>query len=288
MPKAKRKAVKHVVGSLGLSQQRAYGLLELAVSSYYYQPQKRDDAALRKRILELCEQRKRFGQFRIYVMLRREGFLVNHKRVARIYREEGLQVRRRRRKKMAAAVRVPLPAPDKANMRWSMDFVMDVVSGGRRIRVLAVVDDFTRECLAVEVDSSIGGARVARVLDRIIEFRGKPEGITVDNGPEFAGRALDSWAYRNKVRLEFIRPGKPVENAYIESFNGRLRDECLNGNEFISLREAQAVIESWREDYNDQRPHGSLGHLTPTEFALLEAKKLQTNCTQFLTRTTLQ
>ena len=169
-----------------------------------------------------------------------------------------------------------------------MDFVMDTVSGGRRIRVLAVVDDFTRECLAVEVDSSIGGARVARVLDRLIEFRGKPEGITMDNGPEFAGRALDAWAYRNKVRLDFIRPGKPIENAYIESFNGRLRDECLNGNEFLSLREAQNIIESWREDYNDKRPHGSLGHLTPTEFALLEAKKLQTNGIQFPILHTLQ
>jgi putative transposase len=156
-----------------------------------------------------------------------------------------------------------------------MDFLMDVLSGGRRIRVLAIVDDYTRECLAVETDTSLGGARVVRVLERLAEFRGKPEGIKVDNGPEFSGRVLDAWAYQNKIRLDFIRPGKPVENAYIESFNGRLRDECLNTNEFVSLREAQDLIEAWKDDYNEKRPHGSLGHLTPREFAKQEAEKLQ-------------
>ena len=203
--------------------------------------------------------------------------MVNHKRVSRIYREEQLQVRRKRRKKMAASVRIPLPAPTKANERWSMDFVMDVTAMGRRVRILAVVDDYTRECLVVEVDTSIGGMRVARVLDRLAEYRGRPKGITVDNGPEFAGRALDSWAYSNKVQLNFIRPGKPVENAYIESFNGRLRDECLNSHEFGSLGEARNIIETWRQDYNDRRPHGSLKDMTPAEFAKQETEKLQQN-----------
>lgn len=202
---------------------------------------------------------------------------MNHKRVARIYREEHLQVRKMRRKKMAAGARVPLPVPATANERWSMDFVMDTTSLGRRVRILAVVDDYTRECLAVEVDTSISGLRVARVLARLLELRGRPKGITVDNGPEFAGRALDTWAYNNKVRLNFIRPGKPVENAYIESFNGRLRDECLNSHEFGSLQEARGIIEIWREDYNEKRPHGSLNDMTPTEFARQAMEKLQSN-----------
>jgi putative transposase len=263
-------------------------MLRISQSSYYYRPRRQDDPALRRRILELAEQRKRFGQYRIYVMLRREGWVVNHKRVARIYREEQLQVRRKKRKKMTAAVRVPLARPTKPNERWSMDFVMDVTMAGRRIRVLAIVDDFTRECLAVEVDSSIGGARVARVLDQIIDFRGKPKGITVDNGPEFAGRTLDAWAYRNKVQLDFIRPGKPVENCYIESFNGKFRDECLSVNEFLSLHEAKKIIEVWKDDYNGARPHSSLGQLTPIEFARLNEQKLQTNTPGDLTRQMLQ
>lgn len=277
-----------MVEHLGLSKRQACRLAQLRQSSYYYRARRQDDPALRKRILELAEQRKRFGQFRIYLMLRREGWVVNHKRVARIYREEQLQVRRKKRKKMAAAVRVPLAKPSRPNERWSMDFVMDVTLAGRRIRVLTIVDDFTRECLAVEVDTSIGGARVARVLDQIIEFRGKPDGITVDNGPEFSGRTLDAWAYRSKVRLDFIRPGKPVENCYIESFNGKFRDECLSVNEFLSLHEARTIIETWRDDYNGQRPHTSHGSLTPIEFAKLNDQKLQTNNPERLTQQPLQ
>jgi putative transposase len=178
-------------------------------------------------------------------------------------------------------------APLRPNQRWSMDFVSEVLLTGRRIRVLTVVDDFTRECLATEVDTSLGGVRVARVLDRLVEFRGKPEGVRVDNGPEFAGRALDAWAYGRGIKLDFIRPGKPVENAYIESFNGRLRDECLNANEFISLDDAKKGIEHWRIDYNDRRPHGSLGHMTPSEFAACAIKKLQQESPE-LTLTALQ
>ncbi len=268
--------MRHVVGSLGLSRQRACRLVALRRATLYYRSRKRDDSELRKRILELAEERKRFGQYRIYVMLRREGWKDNHKRVARVYREEGLQVRKRRRKKLAAAVRVPMAAPSQASQRWSMDFVMDALQHGRRIRILTIVDDFTRECLATEVDTSIGGVRVTQVLDQLVAFHGKPEGITVDNGPEFAGRALDGWAYNRKIKLNFIRPGKPVENAYIESFNGRLRDECLNVNDFISLRDARNTIGDWKEDYNVNRPHGSLGFQTPREFAQTQSKKLET------------
>ncbi len=180
---------------------------------------------------------------------------------------------------MTSGVRVPLSAPTTADERWSMDFVMDATSHGRRVRILAIVDDYTRECLAVEVDTSISGLRVARVLDRLLMLRGKPKGITVDNGPEFAGRALDTWAYNNKVRLDFIRPGKPVENAYIESFNGRLRDECLNSHEFCSLQEARNTIEGWRQDYNEKRPHGSLNDMTPMEFAWKEMEKVKRDVT---------
>ena len=232
---------------------------------------------MRKRILELAQQRKRFGQYRIYLLLRREGFTTNHKRVSRIYREEQLQVRRKRRKKMISGLRAPLIIPVGPNERWSMDFVLDRTFMGRRVRVLTVVDDYTRECLATEVDNSIGGLRVANVLDRLIALRGKPRSITVDNGPEFAGRALDNWAYVNKVQLNFIRPGKPIENAYIESFNGRLRDECLSGHEFMSLGQAREIIETWRQDYNENRPHSSLGNMTPNEFAQQTMEKVKQN-----------
>jgi len=215
---------------------------------------------------EIAERRRRFGSPRIHVLLKREGLVVNPKRTERIYAEEGLSLRKRKRKKRAAAIRIELPKPDKPDQRWSMDFMLDQLSDGRRFRVLTLVDSFTRECLTLEVDTSIGGKRVVRVLDRLAFLRGLPEVITVDNGPEFAGKALDEWAYRNNVKLDFIRPGKPVENAFIESFNGKFRDECLNDNWFLSLEDARKIIEAWRLDYNRQRPHSSLGDMTPWEF----------------------
>jgi putative transposase len=205
-------------------------------------------------------------------MLKREGLVINHKRTERIYREEGLALRRKRRRKGAAGVRVIIPAPDRPNQRWSMDFVADSIITGRRFRALAIVDDYSRECPAIEVDTSLGGARVVGVLERLEETRGLPEVITVDNGPEFAGKALDEWAYRKGVKLNFIRPGKPVENAFAESFNGRLRDECLNDNWFLSVKHAREVIEAWRKDYNIARPHSSLGGLAPQEFMKLAGK----------------
>ena len=190
-------------------------------------------------------------------MLKREGWVVNHKRTERIYREEGLVLRRKRRRKGTAGARVIIPAPERPNQKWSMDFVSDSTVTGRRFRALTIVDDYSRECPAIEVDTSLGGVRVVGVLERLAETRGLPEVITVDNGPEFAGKAMDEWAYRRGIKLNFIRPGKPVENAFAESFNGRLRDECLNINWFMSIKHAREVIESWRQDYNEVRPHSS-------------------------------
>ena len=193
--------------------------------------------------------------------------MINHKRTERIYREEGLSLRRKRRRKGAAGIRLTMPTPQKPNERWSMDFVTDSIVTGRRFRALTIGDDYSRECPAIEVDTSFGGARVVSVLERLAETRGLPETITMDNGPEFAGRHLDEWAFRKGIKLNFIRPGKPIENAFAESFNGRLRDECLNTNWFMNLKHAKEVIEEWREDYNTVRPHSSLKDMTPAEYA---------------------
>jgi len=207
-------------------------------------------------------------------MLKREGLVINHKRTERLYREEGLALRKKRKRKGAAGVRVTIPFPKHTNERWSMDFVTDSIVTGRRFRALIIVDDYSRECPAIEVDTSLGGTRVVGVLDRLAEIRGLPEVITSDNGPEFTGRVLDEWAYRKGVKLNFIRPGKPIENAFAESFIGRLRDECLNTNWFLSLRHARDVIEEWRKDYNEVRPHSSLKGFTPKEYAVMTAKTL--------------
>ena len=238
-----------------------------------YHPHSVEPRELRKRLTALAAERRRFGYRRLWVLLRREGFAVNHKRVYRLYREEGLSVRRRKRKRMAGVARVPRFAAERANQRWSMDFVSDALGNGRRIRVLTVIDDFTRECLATEVDTSLPGLRVARVLDRLALERGLPESITVDNGPEFTRKTQDAWAYAHEVHLHFIDPGKPVQNAYIESFNGRLRDECLNEHWFMSLPAARSIVEAWRDDSNTVRPHSALGNRTPEEFAEQMARK---------------
>jgi putative transposase len=267
-------AVTYAVTNLGRSARRSCLLVGLSRASYAYKPVARDDTALRARIRELAHQRRRFGSPRIHLLLRRAGFVVNHKRTERIYREEGLSLRKRKRKKIAAAARVVMPAPAGPNEKWSMDFVTDSLVTGRRFRALSIVDDYSRECLAIEVDTSLGGARVVAVLDRLAETRGLPRTITMDNGPEFTSRCLDEWAYRNGVKLNFIRPGKPVENAFAESFIGRLRDECLNENWFISLKDARDIIERWRIDYNEGRPHTSLKGLTPLEYARDNGKTL--------------
>jgi putative transposase len=273
-PAARREAVQVAVEELGLSQRRACRLVGIPRSVARYEPRCTEPVGLRQRLRELAAERRRFGYRRLGVLLRREDFAVNHKRVYRLYREEGLAVRRRKRLRRCGRGRVARPIPVEANQRWSMDFVSDSLADGRRIRILTVVDDFTRECLATEVDTSLPGLRVARVLDQLGEERGLPEVITVDNGPEFAGRALDAWAYERQVQLHFIEPGKPVQNAYIESFNGRLRDECLNEHWFGSLYQAREIIEAWREDYNGVRPHSGLDNRTPQEFAAKMAVKI--------------
>ena len=227
---------------------------------------------LRTRLRELAGQRKRFGSPMLHIILKREKLVVNHKRTERIYKEEGLALRRKRRRKAAAGARMVIPTPERPNQKWSMDFVTDSTVTGRRFRALTIIDDYSRECPAIEVDTSLGGARVVNVLERLAASRGLPEVITVDNGPEFAGKVLDEWAYRKGVKLSFIRPGKPIENAFAESFNGRLRDECLNTNWFLSIKHAQEIIERWRKDYNTFRPHSSLGGLTPQEFMELDGR----------------
>ena len=217
--------------------------------------------------MELAAERPRFGYRRLHVLLVREGWAVNHKRIQRMYREEKLAVRRKRRKRVAQTARRPKVLPEGPNERWSMDFMADSLATGRGFRTFNVVDDFTRECLAIEVDTSLSGERVTRVLDRVIEQRGKPLSLVMDNGPEFAGRALDAWAYERGIQLDFIRPGKPIENCFVESFNGKFRDECLNQHWFTSLRDARLEIAAWRLDYNRVRPHSSLGQLPPAVFA---------------------
>jgi len=247
----------------------------LARSTQAYHPQpKADEESLRKRMREVAEQRRSWGTPLIHQVLKREGLVQNHKRTERIYREEKLSLRTRKKKKCVGHLRVVMPEPSGVNERWSMDFVQDRIWQGRKFRVFTIVDDYSRECLALEVDTSIGGARVARVLDRIVAQRGRPAFLRSDNGPEFTGQALDEWAYRNGVKLDFIDPGKPNQNAFIESFNATLRRDCLNDNWFTSLSEARRIIEEWRMEYNRVRPHSSLRNLTPEEFASLNNEKL--------------
>jgi putative transposase len=251
----------------GYGVTRACGLVGISRSLCCYRSRRVDSAPLQARIEEIAAIKRRYGYRRVYLRLRREGWEVNRKRVYRLYREAGLAVRRRKRKRIGPFERKPLPKPTAANISWSMDFVADGLIGGRRLRCLTIVDDCTRECLAIEVDTSITGLRVQGVLDRLANTRGLPKSITVDNGPEFYGQVLDQWAYRTGVELSFIRPGKPNENAYIESFNGKFRDECLNEHWFLSLAHARSIIEGWRIEYNTERPHSSLGNRTPEEFA---------------------
>jgi len=246
-------------------------------SSVRYEAKRSGDQELRERLRELAGQRRRFGYRRLHVMLRREGEVVNHKRVYRLYREEGLSVRKRKRKSARGGreARLPLEAPAGPNQLWCLDFVQDTLWWGRKIRLLTVEDVFTREALAIEVDTSLSGVRVARVLDRVIGEHGRrPREIVLDNGPELTSRALDQWAYERGVHLQFIDPGKPQQNGFIESFNGHFRDECLNEHWFLSLPHARRVVEDWRRDYNLNRPHSSLGNLTPEEFRLDHTKRL--------------
>jgi putative transposase len=266
-PQVKRQAVDVLREERGLGVTRACGLVGISRSLYGYQSRRTDMGELRERICAIAAEKRRYGYRRIHVLLRREGWRVNRKRTYRLYREAGLAVRRRKRKRIGPFERKPLPKPTSVNRSWSMDFVADGLRDGRKLRCLTIVDDFSRECLAIEVDTSINGRRVVAVLERLADLRGLPLSITVDHGPEFESQVLDAWVYEHGVRLNFIRPGKPVDNSYIESFNGRFRDECLNEHWFLSMAHARHIIEYWRIEYNTERPHSSLGNITPEQFA---------------------
>ena len=273
-PQEEREAVRVAGEESRLSERHACGLIGMHRGSWRYQPREPDDAELRVHLRELAGERVRFGYRRLWAMLRREKnadgtrrWVVNHKRVHRIYREEGLAMRRKEAKRLRAIARAPQERPTGANQVWTMDFTKDRLASGRSFRTLNLMDGYTREALWIEVDTSLPSERVVRVLQWLKQSRGVPEVIQVDNGPEFISQAVDQWAFSNGVRLHFIEPGKPVQNAFIESFNGKFRDECLNQNWFLSLAEARLVIEAWRVDYNTARPHSSLGYRTPAEFA---------------------
>jgi len=263
----RRELVREVRQGHQLSERRACGLFGITRWTNRYQSRRDPQTGLRMRLRELAGSRTRYGYRRLTVLLRREGWVVNAKRVYRLYRAEQLQVRTKKRAKRAAQERVPLSGATRPNQRWSMDFVSDRLADGRWFRVLTVVDQYTRECLCAFADRSQTGEKVVEQMKRLVAWRGAPESITTDNGGEFAGRAMEAWAYRVGVQMDFIRPGRPVQNGYIESFNGRLRDECLNGEVFFTLADAREKIERWRSDYNQNRPHSALADRTPTEFA---------------------
>jgi putative transposase len=266
-PVAKREAVAHLRSAFDMSERRACRIIGGVRMTMRYRSRRPDDAELRVRLRALAHERRRFGYRRLHVLLRREGFIVNHKRLFRLYREERLMVRRRGGRKRALGTRAPMAVPQWPNDRWSLDFVADQFIDGRRMRILVVVDDCTRECLALIADTSISGIRVARELDRLLAVRGKPATIVSDNGTELTSNAILRWADDHKVAWHYIAPGKPVQNAFAESFIGRLRDELLNETLFRSLPHTRAMLEAWRTDYNHNRPHSRLGRMTPAVFA---------------------
>lgn len=255
------------IQSFGLSQRRTCRLTGWNRSSLQYQPQPATDAPVRNRLKELAAQHPRWGCPMLHDVLRAEGAVINHKHTERLYREEQLSLRRKFRKKLPAHARVPLPAATRPNERWSMDFIHDQLTNGRRFRTLTIVDDFTRQCPALWTDLTIGGAGVVAVLNRLAQTHGLPQAITLDNGPEFTGKILHDWAQQRGVKLNFTTPGKPTQNAFIESFNGKFRNECLNQHWFTTLSEARRLIETWRQEYNEVRPHSSLGRIPPNQFA---------------------
>jgi putative transposase len=266
-PAQRREAVAHLIAARQMSERRACRVVGVERALVRYRSRRPDDAELRARLRALAHERRRFGYRRLHVLLRREGWTVNRKRVQRLYREERLMVRKRGGRKRALGLRAPLPVPDRPNACWSLDFVHDQMTDGRRFRVLVIVDDCTRECLGLVPDTSLSGARVARELDRIIAWRGRPGAVLSDNGTELTSNAILAWANERRIAWRYIQPGKPVQNAFAESFNARLRDELLNETLFRSLGEARRLIEAWRHDYNHHRPHSKLGWLTPAGYA---------------------
>jgi putative transposase len=261
----------------GLSERRGLRIVHMSASALRYVPQPDRNLEVRQRIIELAQRHRRYGVGMIHLKLRQAGGEpINYKRVERLYQLEKLHIRRRRRKKIPVSERQPLIRPGKANEIWSMDFVFDRIASGRTLKCLTVVDDATHEAVAVMPEHTIGGDHLTRIMDEICSRRGRPTMIRTDNGAEFTGRAMLTWAYRNAVTLRLIEPGKPNQNAYIESFNGRFRDECLNENWFTSLSHARALIETWRSEYNEERPKKSLGGLTPAQYAKQLAIKVVT------------
>jgi len=258
-------AVEHIREKFAFTERRACRLLLVPVSSFRYRPRNKNEA-LRERLVELAREKPRFGYRRLLILVREAGGAINHKRVHRLYREAGLMLRRKKRKH-CVRVSAPLRQYTSANQEWALDFVHDVVASGRSIRVLNVIDAYTRESLAMEVDTSFAGLRVTRVLNGIIEERGLPQAIRCDNGPELTSRHFLAWALERGIDLVHIQPGKPTQNAYVESFNGKLREECLRIHWFQNLFEARRIIRAWRREYNEERPHSSLNYLTPAEFA---------------------
>ncbi len=261
----RKEEVRWVWGHFLVSQRRICELLNIAESSQRY-VSRRSDEALRAKLVEAAREKPRWGYRRLQLKLEEQGLHVNHKRVYRVYREAGLLIRRRRRKRLLRAGFVR-PTVTGANQEWALDFVHDAAESGRKFRVLSVIDVYTRECLALEVDTSFASRRVTRELEKIVAERGAPEALRCDNGPEFTSRHFLAWGMERKIELVHIEPGRPVQNAFVESFHGKLRDECLNASWFGSLLEARAKIAAWREEYNEERPHSSLGYLAPGVFA---------------------
>ena len=272
---ARRDLVRHLAGK-GLSERRALAVVRMSASALRYEPRPDRNVALRERILALAQRYKRYGVGMIHLKLRQAGLPVNYKRVERLYQEAKLQVRRRKRKKVAMADRQPLLRPARANEVWSMDFVFDRTAEGRVLKCLTIVDDATHEAVAIEVERAISGHGVVRVLERLVLGRGLPKVIRTDNGKEFCGKAMVTWAHEHGLQLRLIEPGKPNQNAYVESFNGRLRDECLNEHWFPSLLHARTAIETWRREYNEERPKKALGGLTPSAYARQLAQEADT------------
>jgi putative transposase len=266
-PAGKREAVAHLRTSFEVSERRACSALGVDRASVRYRSRRPDDSIMRSRLRELAALRRRFGYRRLHVLMRREGFTMNHKKLRRLYREERLQVRRRSGRKRALGTRAPMAIPQERNQRWSLDFLSDAFVDGRRFRILAVVDDFTRECLALAADTSLPGLRVIRELEAIIARRGRPAICLSDNGTELTSTAVLRWSQEMEIEWHYIAPGKPTQNAFIESFNGRLRDELLNETLFTSLAQARAALSDWMADYNNVRPHSALGNLTPIQYA---------------------
>lgn len=266
-PRQGRAAVEFIREAFGFAERHACRVIGIHRSTHRFKGRRGDDDEARALLREAAIKRPRFGYRRLTWQLRRDGLVINHKRVYRLYREEGLMVRRKKRKKLVSAARVGLEPATRPNERWTMDFVEDALADGRQLRTLTIVDEFSRECPRIEVDTSLPGLRVVRVLDELAAARGgNPGSLLVDNGPEFIGKALDLWAYQRGVALHFTRPGKPTDKPHVESFNGKFRDECLNMNYFVSVSDACRIIEEWRVDYNTNRPHSALNNLTPAEF----------------------